>query len=120
MGYPKRASQQIADLGDGIKSQPMTSIANFFSQHPYWATAILTWISNYGISAFTSALDAPTATSSPYYRFFFKFVTAILAQNPSRARNVSVESSPNFQAAVTKQTDLAGVAPITVVAVPKP
>jgi hypothetical protein len=92
----------------------MNSIATFFSQHPYWATAILTWVSNYGISAFTSSLPAPTATSSPFYVFVFKFTTAILAQNPSRAIGTKVEASPNFQAAMNIQTTQAGVAPISV------
>lgn len=80
----------------------MDIIATYFSEHPYMSTGITTWILNYGISAFVNALDAPTKDSSPYYRFFFKFVTAILAQNPSRANGTKVENSPNYQDSIDK------------------
>lgn len=63
----------------------MNAIVNLFNQHPFWSTAILTWVSNYGVSAFVSSLPTPTSTSKPFYVFCFRFCTAILAQNPSRA-----------------------------------
>jgi hypothetical protein len=80
----------------------VNTLVQFFTQHPYWAASITTWISNFGISAFVNALDAPTKDSGPFYRFFFKFVTGIMAQNPKRALGTVVETSPNFQDAVTK------------------
>jgi hypothetical protein len=92
----------------------LNSIVNLFNQHPFWSTAILTWVSTTGVSAFISSLPAPTATSSPFYVFWFKFMNAVLAGNVSRATNTKVESSPNFQAAVNVQTTQAGVAPIVV------
>jgi len=96
----------------------MNAITTFFSQHPYWATAILTWVSNYGVSAFVSSLPAPTATSSAFYVFCFKFTTAILAQNPTRASNSTVESSPNFIPAVNIQNAKTGEAKVVVEAPP--
>ncbi len=91
----------------------MNSLADFLSQHQIIATAILTWIANSGFTMFATSLPSPTAQSTAWYQFWFKFLNR-LAANLSRANNSSVESSPNFQAAVTKQTDLAGVAPIAV------
>lgn len=89
----------------------MNAIIQLFNQHPFWATAIMTWLGNYGVSAFVSSLDAPTATSGPWYRFFFKFVTAVLAQNPTRAANTKIETSPNFIPAAQKAVDLGQLPP---------
>lgn len=97
----------------------MTAIINLFNQHPFWATAILTWVSNYGVSAFVNSLPAPTAQSKPLYVFFFRFATALLAQNPTRAVSTKVEASPNFQDAVN---NLPGPVdkPVVIVEAPKP
>lgn len=89
----------------------MNQLYAFFSQHPFIATAITTWLSNTGISAFINALDAPTATSSPWYRFAFKFFTAVFAGNIARATNTKVESSPNFIPAVAKLANGGGELP---------
>ena len=92
---------------------------NFLGQHQIVATAVLTWLANSGFTMFATSLPAPTAQSTSRYQFWFRFLNN-LAANVSRAKQNSVESSPNFQAAVTKQTDLAGVPPIAVVPLPKP
>lgn len=63
----------------------MNAIIQLFNQHPFWSTAILTWVSNYGVSAFVSSLPVPTAASSGFYQFIFRFSNVVLAQNPSRA-----------------------------------
>jgi hypothetical protein len=91
----------------------VSSFVNFIEAHQVLATlaAGYTW------SAFISALPAPQATSSMFYNFVFKFLN-VLAANIARAQNSSVEKSPNFQAALNKQTDLAGQAPIAVVIPP--
>jgi hypothetical protein len=52
-------------------------------------------------SSFISALPAPTATSSTFYQFAFKFLN-VLAANIARARNNAVESSPNWTDALAK------------------
>lgn len=56
------------------------------------------------LSAFFSALEAPTATSSSYYRFFFKFCN-YFAANYSRAISTRIENSPNFVPALVKYTN---------------
>ena len=55
-----------------------------------------------------SAMDAPTATSSAFYRWSFKFLNGI-ASNLSRTKVPVIENSPNFQAAVEKyiETEIA-------------
>lgn len=87
------------------------TIIQLFQQHPYYSTAILTYLSTTGVSAFINALPAPTATSSQGYIFFFKLVVGLVAGNPSRARNNAVESSPNWQAAVQKHIDTLNLSP---------
>jgi hypothetical protein len=56
-------------------------------------------------SAFISALPEPTSTSGNFYNFIFKFFN-VLAANISRAKNSTVESSPNFIPAAQKAQDL--------------
>ena len=77
----------------------MGTIGAFFSQH--WTAVVWTFTTQYVWSAFIGALDAPTAQSGPWYRFFFKFANGI-AGNLSRANNTAVEASPNFKPAVQK------------------
>lgn len=84
----------------------ITWLQNFYTEHPAVFAAVATWIANYGISAYISALPAPTKDSGQFYRFWFKFSNNIFAQNPSRANGVRVESSPNWQdALVAKARD---------------
>lgn len=96
----------------------MTALWNFIVAHQLAIstslTAAGTWVVNVGFTRVVSALPAPTEISTSKYQFWFKFLNN-LAGNASRASSTAVESSPNFQAAINKQTDLAGVAPITVV-----
>ena len=94
-------------------------LTTFFSRHPFMAASITTWISNYGITAFVSSLPSPTAHSTAFYQFWFKFANAVLAGNTSRARSSAIENSPNFQDAVNK---LPGPVdkPVVVVEAPKP
>jgi hypothetical protein len=75
-------------------------IVNLFNQHPFWTTAITTWITTTGASAFVSSLPAPTNKSTQFYIFMFKFLNRVISGNFSRANNSSVESSPNYQDAV--------------------
>jgi hypothetical protein len=77
-------------------------------------TAAVTWVTNVGFSRVVSALPAPTATSTSKYAFWFKFLNNLVG-NASRANDTSVENSPNFQGALNRQTDLAGVAPMVAV-----
>jgi hypothetical protein len=92
----------------------MDSVMAFLSAHQVLATVVI----GYVWSSFISALPAPTAESSAFYVFCFKFLN-VLAANIARAKGPQVENSPNFQAAVNIQTTQAGVAPITVQPVSK-
>lgn len=69
--------------------------------HSFYETyKVAIWlVSYYAASAFVSSLPAPTATSSTFYQFFFKFVNT-LGANLARAYSTRVEGSPNFKAAV--------------------
>lgn len=67
---------------------------NFIHAHPF-ALVFSWWV----FSAATGALPAPTAKSSPFYQWMFKFLNTIAA-NIARAYNTSVENSPNFLPAV--------------------
>jgi hypothetical protein len=87
----------------------MSNLWNFMVAHQVIATLAI----GYVWSAFISALPAPGATSGTGYKFVFSFLN-VLAANIARAKGATVESSPNFQAAVNVQTAQAGVAPITV------
>jgi hypothetical protein len=80
----------------------MNTIWQFMVAHQ----VITTLIAGALWSAFIGALPAPTATSTTFYQFFFKFMN-LMAANVSRAF-ASVEKSPNFQAAVDIQTKMAG------------
>lgn len=62
--------------------------------HQVISTVATFWI----VSAFISSLPAPTATSSGFYQFFFKFSNT-LGGNLLRALSTAVENSPNFTAA---------------------
>jgi len=75
-------------------------VGDFFSQH--WVAVVWTFTTQYVWSAFIGALEAPTAQSSSLYKFFFKFANR-LAGNLSRANNTAVESSPNWDPAVTHE-----------------
>jgi hypothetical protein len=59
------------------------------------------------------SMDAPTAQSSGFYRWSFKFLNS-MSMSFKRAFGAKVENSPNFQAAVDIQTRQAGVDPIQV------
>lgn len=65
--------------------------------HPAIAAIIGYWI----WSALISALPAPTAKSSTFYVFLFRFLNT-LAANIARAYSTAVENSPNFAAAAKK------------------
>jgi hypothetical protein len=96
------------------EKEKMNSLWSFIVAHQVLVTLVV----GYTWSAFISALPAPQINSSPFYVFIFRFFN-VLAANISRAQSTRVEQSPNFQAALNKQTDLAGVAPIVAVPVPK-
>lgn len=79
----------------------MQALIDLFNQHPFLMASISTFFVNYVFSAFVSSFEAPTASSSPYYRYMFKFLNT-LAANIYRAKDTRTESSPNFQGAVAK------------------
>lgn len=66
--------------------------------HVSWLTIVLgAWTAfNFIANGVSSSLDAPTAQSTPKYRFWFKFINYV-ALNAGRAKNLSaIEQSPNF------------------------
>lgn len=75
----------------------MSTIVSMFLQHQVLYTFALSTI----WTALISSLSAPTKDSGALYVFFFKFLNAV-AGNIQRAKNTSIESSPNFQHAVEK------------------
>ena len=87
----------------------MSAIWTFITAHP----TSFSLLGYYVAISFTGSLPAPKAESSMFYQFVFKFVNT-LAGNLTRAYAAKVESSPNFQGAIDKQTQMAGVAPIIV------
>ncbi len=91
----------------------MSNIWQFVIAHQ----VLTTLTAGYVWAAFIGALPAPMATSSMTYQFAFKFLN-ILAANIARATSAKVEASPNFQAAVNIQTDLANQPQIKVIPSP--
>lgn len=73
----------------------MSAIWQFMVAHQVICTLVIggVW------SALIGALPAPTATSSLFYQFLFKFLN-LLAANVSRALSTKLEGSPNWQPAV--------------------
>jgi hypothetical protein len=70
-------------------------------------------------SVIIGGMPAPTAQSSIRYRWAFKSLN-LFASNWMRVKSTSVESSPNFQAAVDIQTEQAGLPHIEVQKPPQP
>jgi len=83
-------------------------IAQLFNQHPFWSTAISTWVTNTGASAFVSSLPSPTKDSSQFYVFCFKFTNRVISGNFARANGAAVENSPNWEDAVKKFQEQGG------------
>lgn len=99
----------------------LTAIWNFPFNHPIAFAAICTGtgqVAQWTWNSFIGALPAPTATSSPKYKFWFKFLN-LFAANLERAKGPKVEESPNFQDAVN---NLPGPEnkPVVVVEAPRP
>jgi hypothetical protein len=65
------------------------------------AHGLIVLVCYYIMSSAVSALDAPTATSGGFYRWFFKFANAFGA-NISRAFSTTIEKSPNWPEAVKR------------------
>ena len=86
----------------------ISSVSDLFSQHPYWATAITTFVGSstaqFLFSAAVSSMEAPTKDSSSKYKFWFKFLNKVAA-NLARAKDTSIENSPNWKDAVDKATN---------------
>lgn len=82
-------------------------------QHGGWPlgdSQIITWIDSHGLlllgvyiifSGAVNNLEAPTATSGAFYRWFFKYAN-YLASSWARARGAQIERSPNWNDAVVK------------------
>lgn len=87
----------------------MNAIVQFITAHP--TTCAL--IGYYIAISFVGSLPAPTALSSMFYQFVFKFVNT-LAGNLSRAYASKVETSPNFQAAMNATNAQTGEAKVVV------
>jgi hypothetical protein len=81
----------------------MTGTWSFIVQH----STISSLVAYYVAISFTGSLPAPTAKSTMFYQFCFKFVNT-LAGNLARAYSSKVESSPNFVDAVNMQNAKAG------------
>jgi hypothetical protein len=71
---------------------------NFIQAHETVFALGLFWVASAGVGS----MPAPTATSSTFYTWWFKFANTIMA-NVSRAYGTAVEKSPNFQDAVKLQ-----------------
>jgi hypothetical protein len=69
-------------------------------------------------SCLIGGMPSPTKDSSVAYRWTFRSLN-LLAANLFRAKNTTVETSPNFQAALDVQTEKAGL-PLITVQPPKP
>lgn len=76
----------------------MSQLWSFIVAH----STISSLIAYYIAISFTGSLPAPTARSTMFYQFVFKFVNT-LAGNLARAYSSRVEGSPNFQDAVNTQ-----------------
>jgi hypothetical protein len=74
---------------------PEQTLINFVNSHPVQATLVAKAVWD----AIIGALPAPTKDSTVYYVFVFKLMNG-LAFNFQRARNTSIENSPNFVPAV--------------------
>lgn len=71
---------------------------DFVHRHPGWVIAALIVYSQA-----VNAMPAPTAKSSQFYVWFFKFSTALT--NILRAYSTKLEASPNWQDAVDKHVE---------------
>ena len=79
----------------------MKLLVQLFQQHPYWASAIATWLLNNVVTAFVAAFPSPTKDSSTAYVVWFRFTNTLIG-NLARAKNTALESSPNWQDALAK------------------
>lgn len=84
-------------------TDPIAAVEALVTKHPFFFTAVVTWLTNYGISAFCSSFPAPTKNSTQFYRFWFKLANNIGAQNPTRGNGFRIEHSPNWTDAVAKE-----------------
>lgn len=82
----------------------LQSIYQWTQQNPVQFAALTAAVTNgaqFLFSTAVSSMPAPTATSTASYQFWFKFLNTV-AGNLARAKQSSVESSPNFQDAINK------------------
>ena len=66
-------------------------------------STLVTLAAYYIFSAVVGGMPAPTATDGKGYQWMFATLN-ILASNIARAKNTTIESSPNWLAAVAKST----------------
>ncbi len=92
--------------------QTLTAIYTFINTHGAFDMGAM-WV----ISVMISSLSAPTATSSGFYIWFFKFSNTIMG-GITRAFGAKVEASPNFQAAVNIQQSAQGQPQTPIVPIP--
>jgi hypothetical protein len=81
----------------------LNQIVQFFLNHPGLAVsgaAGAVQLVNFLGTGVISNLPAPTKDSTPKYIFWFKFLNWIMG-NWGRAHSTALESSPNWEAAVT-------------------
>jgi hypothetical protein len=88
----------------------MKLLIQLFQQHPYWATLVATWLFNNVVTAFVASFPSPTKDSGLVYIVWFKFSNTFIG-NVMRAKNTTLENSPNWQDAVKKATGLEVPAP---------
>lgn len=87
----------------------MSQIWSFIVAHD----TISTLVAYYVAISFTGSLPAPTAKSTMFYQFCFKFVNT-LAGNLARAYSSKVESSPNFIDAINNANAKTGTEKVVV------
>jgi len=88
----------------------MKILIQLFQQHPYWASIVSTWLFNNVITAFVSSFPSPTKDSGLKYVWWFKFSNTLIG-NIMRAKNTTLETSPNWVDAVVKATGQTPPAP---------
>lgn len=93
----------------------MDLLAELFKEHRntliilMLASSASTWFFNNVATALVGNLPAPTATSTPEYRYWFSVANQLVG-NKQRAKSTSIENSPNFAPAVQKLLSQYGVA----------
>jgi len=85
----------------------MEILAELFKQHRNVILILMllsslgTWVFNNVVTVLVGELQAPTATSTEKYKYWFRVLNKFVG-NKQRANSTSIENSPNFLPAVEK------------------